>query len=415
MDRYKMLLLALAAIVGLGLSTGCDQKVKDDADQEKAEAEGAEEDKAKEDGAKEQAKADGPPLEATGPVAVVNGTEIPAERFNELIQGSMKAMGGSLPPGMANVVKKRTVDRLIDEHLIEKEIEGVKTEISQEEIDKEFNKFKERFPNEQAFEAFLTRNGLTADEMKKNLKKDLKLRQILSEKYDIEVTEKDAKEFYDKNKARFERPEQVKARHILITTEKGADQATLDAAKEKAEKIAKEAKKPGTDFAELAKKESQGPSASRGGDLGYFARRRMDPKFSEAAFNLKPGEISDPVKTNFGYHIIKVEDHKEASTVPYEEAEEKIMVQLERQQTRDAMKKFLDELKKDAKIERKEDNIKVNESAAAGQGGHPMMGGGKMQQMIQQKMKQQQQQKQGGGSEGSDSKKLELPEPKLGR
>ncbi|WP_168210976.1 peptidylprolyl isomerase [Persicimonas caeni] len=420
MDRCKMLLLALAAIVGLGLATGCDQKVKDDAKEEKAEAKAAEDDK-KEDGAKEQAKTDGPPLEATGPVAVVDGTEITAERFNEAVERRTKAMGGRMPPPMANMMKKRTVDRLIDEHLIDQKLEGAKVEVEPKEVDEEFNKFKERFPNEKAFESFLTRNGITADKMKENLQKDLKLRKLLEDKYGIEVTEKDAKDYYEKNEARFEQPEQVKARHILIKTEKGADQAALDKAKKRAEDLAKEAKKSGTDFAKLAEEKSEGPSASRGGDLGFFTRRRMVPEFSEAAFNMKPGEISDPVKTQFGYHVIKVEEKKEAGKVPYDEAKEKIMMQLERQKFRKAMKQFLAELKKDVKIERKEDNIKVNVSADAAQGGPGMMGGGKMQQMqlqkaLQKKLQQQQQQKQqGGDSKGSDPTKLKLQEPNLGK
>jgi peptidyl-prolyl cis-trans isomerase C len=415
-----MLLLALAAIVGLGLATGCDQKVKDDAKEEKAEAKAAEDDK-KEDGAKEQAKTDGPPLEATGPVAVVDGTEITAERFNEAVERRTKAMGGRMPPAMANMMKKRTVDRLIDEHLIDQKLEGAKVEVEPNEVDEEFDKFKERFPNEKAFESFLTRNGITADKMKENLQKDLKLRKLLEDKYGIEVTEKDAKDYYQKNEARFEQPEQVKARHILIKTEKGADQAALDKAKKRAEDIAKEAKKSGTDFAKLAEEKSEGPSASRGGDLGFFTRRRMVPEFSEAAFNMKTGEISDPVKTQFGYHVIKVEEKKEAGKVPYDEAKEKIMMQLERQKFRKAMKQFLAELKKDVKIERKEDNIKVNVSADAAQGGPGMMGGGKMQQMqlqkaLQKKLQQQQQQKQqGGDSKGSDPTKLKLQEPNLGK
>ena len=417
MNRCKMLLLTLAAIVGLGLTAGCDQGAKKETKDEKASAKAA----TKTDGgAEEKADPNAPPLEATGPVAIVDGEEIPAEEFNKAVERRAGAMGGRMPPRLAQMMKTRTVERLINERIIDKKLASANVEVAQEEVEAEFKKFKERFPNEQAFQSFLTRSGMTAETMKENIGKDLQLRKLLSETHDIEVSEEDAKAFYEKNVQRFKQPEQVKASHVLIKTDKGADKAAIEKAKKRAQAIAKEAKKPGTDFAELAKKKSEGPSASRGGDLGYFTRQRMVPEFAEAAFNMKKGEISEPVKSQFGFHVIKVEGRKEAGTVPYEEAQERIVAQLKRQKFRKAMEEFLAKLKKDVKIEKKEDNIKVNVKApAGGQGGPHTMGGGmnkmKLQKMLQQKMKQRQQQQQqnqqGGESGKEDPTELKLQKP----
>jgi peptidyl-prolyl cis-trans isomerase C len=422
MERSKLFILTLAAIVGLGLTFGCNKDDNKDSKDEKASAEAVKKD---EDQDKKTAEpgSDKPPLEATGPVAIVDGTEIGADRFNEVVQQRAGAMGGQMPPRLAKMMKKRTVDRLIDEHLIDQKLADEKVTIGPEDVTKEFEKFKERFPDEAAFKTFLKRNGLTADKMKANLKKDLQLRSLLEDKYGIEVTKKDAKDYYDKNTKRFEQAEQVSARHVLIKTEKGADEAAIAKAKTKAEEIAKEAKKADTDFAKLAKEKSEGPSAARGGDLGYFEREKMVPAFSKVAFEMKAGEISDPVKSQFGFHVIKVEGKKEAGTVPYEEAEEKILEQLKRKKFRGAMKKFLVELKKDVKIERKEDNIQVNVQAPKpGQGGHPMMGGGGkggMQQLppalkkkLMKQAKERQQEQQQGGEKAKDPTELKLDKPK---
>ena len=127
---------------------------------------------------------------------------------------------------------------------------------------------------------------------------------------------KELKDYYNKNKESFKIPEQVKARHILLKTEK------------EAEKVLAQLKK-GADFATLAKKYSIGPSGKNGGDLGYFSRGQMVPAFEKAAFALKKGEISNIVKTQFGYHIIQVEDIKKGKVQKFKEVKKNIKTILE--------------------------------------------------------------------------------------
>jgi peptidyl-prolyl cis-trans isomerase D len=141
---------------------------------------------------------------------------------------------------------------------------------------------------------------------------------------DIKVTDDQVKNYYADHQSEYHKAKEVRARHILFTVNK-------DAPKEEEEKVRLEAQKvldmavQGQDFSELAVQYSQDPSvAMNRGDLGYFPRKKMVPAFSDAAFALKPGEISGLVRTSFGFHIIKVEDVKPEKTITLEEAREQI-------------------------------------------------------------------------------------------
>ena len=122
------------------------------------------------------------------------------------------------------------------------------------------------------------------------------LKRYLVKRKGIELGDKELKKFYEENKERFTKQEEVKASHILIKVDAEAQKEDVDTARQKAEAIAKEAQKKNADFAALAREKSEGPTANVGGDLGFFTRDRMVPEFSEAAFKMKPGEVSDPVR-----------------------------------------------------------------------------------------------------------------------
>jgi parvulin-like peptidyl-prolyl isomerase len=121
----------------------------------------------------------------------------------------------------------------------------------------------------------------------------------------------------------------------------------------KADKIAAEAKANNNDeaFAALAKKHSEGPTAPRGGDLSFFARNRMVKEFDQTAFSMKVGEISDPVKTRFGWHVIRVVEKKDARTRPFEEVQESISRTLRNRANRTARQDLIEKLRAKAKVE----------------------------------------------------------------
>lgn len=139
----------------------------------------------------------------------------------------------------------------------------------------------------------------------------------------VQVSDKEVEDYYELNIDQYKKLERIRARHILIKTEPSDTAAQISEKRKEAEKILEEAKS-GADFAELARKYSQDATAPDGGDLGYFARGDMFGPFEQAAFSLKPGEISDVVITPFGFHIIKLEDYQSARTIPLEEVKDQI-------------------------------------------------------------------------------------------
>ncbi len=144
----------------------------------------------------------------------------------------------------------------------------------------------------------------------------------------VNISSSEAKEYYDENMDKFKIPAKVEARHILIRVASAASDADVQKAKQKAEKIYQMAIK-GEDFSSLAKKFSQGPSRESGGYLGRFTRNSMLKSFADKAFSMKKGEISEPVRTRFGWHVIKVEGVYPASTKPFDEVKASIVKILE--------------------------------------------------------------------------------------
>ncbi len=187
-------------------------------------------------------------------------------------------------------------------------------------------------------------SGVKEDqEMKRKMQEfrnDLILDKYLREKLGhIEVTDEEAKSYYEGHKKEFTTPGEVRARHILVKT------------KEEAEKIFKELGK-GANFSKLAKKYSiDKASAAKGGELGFFTRADMVKPFSDAAFSLKPGEISQPIKTPFGYHIIQVEEVKSPQQKNFKEVKEEIKKQLIQEKQQKAFDNLVAQIKKKWKVE----------------------------------------------------------------
>jgi len=152
---------------------------------------------------------------------------------------------------------------------------------------------------------------------------------------DVNVTEDQIKDYYDDHGTDYHKEQEVRARHILFRLKDDASEADVANARAEAEKVLTEAKQ-GKDFAELANKYSQDPTVGEnGGDLGFFTRGRMVPEFSDAAFNLKAGEISDLVRSPYGFHIIKVEDVHPEKIIPLNEVRGEIGLKLRGERSRD--------------------------------------------------------------------------------
>lgn len=173
----------------------------------------------------------------------------------------------------------------------------------------------------------------------------------------IVVSDDDIEQYYIANKDKFSTSDSVRARHILIGVSSGASDEEKKKTKDKVRNILERIKR-GEDFAKIAAEVSEDPgSKERGGDLGYFARGRMVRPFEDAAFALKPGQISDVVETQFGYHIIKVEDYKEGTSKKLDEVKDSIREQLKAQFAQSKGKEFIQKAMADAGAEIYSDKV----------------------------------------------------------
>ena len=175
-------------------------------------------------------------------------------------------------------------------------------DIQPAELDSEFETIKARFANQQGFQQALDDMNISEADFKQQVKKGLSIQKLLGKEiYEkLVVTDQESRSFYDNNPNFFQKPEQVRASHILIKVAADDDDEKKAAARKKIEDV-QEKIKAGEDFAQLAEAYSEGPSSTQGGDLGYFDRQKMVKPFSDAAFRLQPGEISPIVETRFGY------------------------------------------------------------------------------------------------------------------
>ncbi len=198
------------------------------------------------------------------------------------------------------------LNSLIATKIVELEAKSQDIKATAEDVQKEIDAIAEQYGGQEAFEQFLEMYGYSLDDIKNNIEMNLNIKRLLEP--DIKIEEDEVKAYFEANKERFDVKEQVKASHILVDSE--------DKAKEVKEKLL-----AGEDFAELAKDYSiDTGNNQQGGELGFFSRGQMVQEFEDAAFSLEIGKISDPIKTKHGYHIIKVEDRKQAKEATYEES-----------------------------------------------------------------------------------------------
>ncbi|MFE8697248.1 peptidylprolyl isomerase [Cytobacillus sp. FJAT-53684] len=255
-------------------------------------------------------------------VASVNGEKISEKELNELLVSQY----GS-----------EALDSLITEKIISQEKKKEKIKISEEELDAEMTTYMESYGGEDAFKDILASSGVEMSAVEKNIENYLVTKKLLEPR--IAVTDEEMKEYFEENKDSYAQAEQVQASHILVEDEA----------------IAKEVRKKledGQDFSELAAEYSTDASNSgSGGELGYFARGEMVSEFEDVAFSLEVGKISDPVKTEHGYHIIKVTDKKEAKEAVFEDVKEDIQTALFDSKMESEYTTWLDEKFEEYKIE----------------------------------------------------------------
>ncbi|RKZ08322.1 hypothetical protein DRQ05_01675 [bacterium] len=265
-------------------------------------------------------------------------------------------LAGQVPPEqmaqMDGVIRKQAVDNLISKVLLEQEVNKENIEIDEKKVQDRMNEIKGQFPSEDVFNERLKALGLTTEDLLKDIRDGYGIEALLDRETGkvTDATDSEVAAFYKENIDQFKQPEKVRASHILVAVQQGESDSSKAEKRLKAAKILGELKN-GANFEELAKRYSDCPSKSKGGDLGYFERGRMVKEFEDAAFALKPGELSGIVETRFGYHIIKVTDRKPARTIPLTEAEADVRSYLTGEKKKQAVEDYISKLKSESTIE----------------------------------------------------------------
>jgi peptidyl-prolyl cis-trans isomerase SurA len=195
--------------------------------------------------------------------------------------------------------------------------------------------------------------GVSFEDFKQNMRTEIITQQVIQREVGghINVAKEEEKRFYEEHKSELEHPEQVRLSEILISTEQaGDDQQKIAAAQTKAEEVLKQIKDGGK-FDEIAKKESQGPTAAQGGDLGLFKRGTLAKQLEDLTFAMKKDEVSSVIHTKQGFVILKVTEHQSAGIPPMNEIENRLQEAVYMQKLQPALREYLKKLREDAFID----------------------------------------------------------------
>lgn len=262
-------------------------------------------------------------------IATVNGTKITKDDLYNTLE---TYYGDSIVS---------VLDRMVTEELVDQEAKAKNITLTDKDLADEIAGMKLDYGTEENFNSFLTYYGMTEDDLKRELKLSATVRLLLQS--EVEVTDEQVQAYFDENKTNLgSSAEQVRASHILVTD------------KDLAEDILAQLK-DGADFAKLAQEYSIDGSAANGGDVGYFPAGKMVPEFSEAAFALEEGEISDIVQSEYGYHIIKKTGYEPAKETNFDDVKDAIKVKLVNEAIFADHSTYVEDLRAAAKITNKLD------------------------------------------------------------
>ena len=314
----------------------------------------------------------------------VNNEVITQAQFDEAFDSSvdksfLKSFGGSKnfvksdENPMYGIFKDKIVNELIVKSLLDQEIAKKGIKATDEDIQNELKTIIDKVGSKEELNKILKQRGVSNAQFTDDLKTQIKIKKLVNSVQKINISDNDAKKYYDTHKSEFVHGEQVRASHILISANTleiiqqlkaknpnidPADmntqvEAAIAAQKAKAEKVLAQVKQNPDDFAKIAQKESDDKaSAERGGELGFFPKEAMVPEFANAAFSMKPNTVSEQlVQSPYGFHIIKVTDRMEAGSTPYAKVKDEIKFYLETQKQIEVIKNITDGLMKNAKIE----------------------------------------------------------------
>ncbi len=286
--------------------------------------------------------------------AQVNGHDISGDAISRELKKAIqkyKKRGMPLNADQEKSAAKKLIDDEIGRTLLVLKAKKSGINITKEMMEERITEVKASFRSDAIFEHKLTNQGMTLDQYKAELETDLYMDQIIKKEIEpkIQVPENEIRDYYEKNKNKFLSQEKVRASIILLKFDPSAGKAGEQKILKKFESILDQLHN-GADFAAMARKFSQDSLASKGGDLGFFTRKQMLPAFSNRAYNMKVGEVSDIFRTGHGFHVLKVTDKKPEGTSPFEVEKEKIKTFLSQKKSSKATQDYIETLKKQAQI-----------------------------------------------------------------
>jgi peptidyl-prolyl cis-trans isomerase C len=285
--------------------------------------------------------------------AKIDGQPVGREELETAVKDAEARAGRPVPPTERDAVYRGLLDRVILFKLLANEAKVRGVTVTPQEVTERIAQIKQQFPSEAEFQKELTKRHTTMAQLQEEQRRDIVNAKTIEAEVapKLAVTDADLDAFYKANPDQFKEQEQVRASHILFSVAKDAAPAAKLATKTEAEGVLKRVK-AGEDFAALAKQYSKDPgSAAVGGDLNFFPKGQMVPPFDAAAFAMKPGDISDLVETDFGYHIIKLTEKRTGRIVPLAEVKDRLSEFLKQRKQQELVQQYLLSLKAKYKVE----------------------------------------------------------------
>jgi len=286
-------------------------------------------------------------------VANVNGEIIllsDLRRQTALFRSLRNQGAKNIPDG--EITERRILNNMIDEKVMGYYAREKDVKVSDADIDKAINNVKTNNNlSDETLELALKAQGTTLKKFRDTLRNQILIRRIVGmELSGTTTSEEEARGYYSRHIGEFKTRERVRASHIILLVTENSGQRAISEAKAKIESIMDEIR-AGADFAETATKYSQDASAKTGGDIGWFTRGKMLPEFEETAFALGIGEVGGPIRTRYGFHIIKVTDREESKIRPFEEVSKQIYARLSNELYKRKRMEWLKRLRNQAYIE----------------------------------------------------------------
>ncbi|WP_372677151.1 peptidylprolyl isomerase [Desulfosarcina sp.] len=291
-----------------------------------------------------------------GQIARVNDTVLLREdldREMKLVSLKLARQGRPVDAEQLKRYEGEIRDTLINRTLLLQQAQSAGIDVKDAAVAKALDEFKAAFKEEKAYQNALAEMGFSEEMLMRQINQGLTIKTLIDKEVlqKISVSDQQIRAFYDDNPNLFRKPEQVKASHILIQVPADADEAK-QAEAQAAIQALKLRLDNGENFAALAQENSDCPSKTKGGDLGFFSREQMVPPFSEAAFALQPGQTSDVVQTQFGYHLIRVTERQGEQTMAFNEVKDAISARLRQEQEGKKIDTYLEKMKEHADIKR---------------------------------------------------------------